>query len=88
MQLVKISSKGQITIPKRVLLSLGLGPRDKLLIENIGDALLIKGVSSSIVEETFGSLARYVPSSKRNKSFVEIMQGIKKTTAKKLAKNL
>lgn len=88
MQLVTISSKRQITIPKRMLSSIGMRPKDKLLIDDVGDILVIKGISKSVVDQTAGSLTKYIPASKRNKSFAKIMRETKKAAAKKLAKNL
>ncbi|MGB8217805.1 MAG: AbrB/MazE/SpoVT family DNA-binding domain-containing protein [Candidatus Methanoperedens sp.] len=49
--MVTISSKGQIVIPKKILKALGLKEQDKLLVFNKGDNILLKRVKPEIFEK-------------------------------------
>jgi len=88
MKITTISSKNQITIPKEMLLLLGLKHKDKLLIDRKGEELVLKPIKSSLVKQTAGSLDQFVSYPKLKKSFKEIMRITKKKTAKKLLSNL
>jgi AbrB family looped-hinge helix DNA binding protein len=48
--MVTISSKGQIVIPKKILKALGLKEQDKLLVFNKGDNILLKKVKPDMFE--------------------------------------
>ncbi len=50
--MVTISSKGQIVIPKKILKALGLNEQDKLLIFNKGDNILLKKVKPEVFEKS------------------------------------
>jgi AbrB family looped-hinge helix DNA binding protein len=50
--MVTISSKGQIVIPKKILKALGLKEQDKLLIFNKGDNILLKKIKPEIFEKS------------------------------------
>ncbi|HEY9205759.1 MAG TPA: AbrB/MazE/SpoVT family DNA-binding domain-containing protein [Candidatus Methanoperedens sp.] len=50
--MVTISSKGQIVIPKKILKSLGLKEQDKLLIFNKGENILLKKIKPGIFEKS------------------------------------
>ncbi len=50
--MVTISSKGQIVIPKKILKALGLKEQDKLLIFNKGDNILLKKVKPEMFEKS------------------------------------
>ncbi len=50
--MVTISSKGQIVIPKKILKALGLNEQDKLLIFNKGDNILLKNVKPEVFEKS------------------------------------
>ena len=58
----KLSSKNQITIPKRVLDALGLTPGDKLLLEVDGDKIVLRVPKrvSKPTEVLYGSLRKKV----------------------------
>lgn len=88
MRVVTLSSKNQVTIPKEMLMHLELLPRKKLLIEHKEKEIVLRPLTSSIVEETAGSLANFVPKNKKRKSFQSILKETKKITARQLAKNL
>lgn len=82
MRIITISSKKQITLPSEILVSLGLRPKDKLLLEKDGDNISLKPLPESIAGELAGCLTKYVDPSKLGVSF-EI---IRKETQKKVAK--
>lgn len=50
--MVTISSKGQVVIPKKILRALGLKEQDKLLIFNKGDNILLKKVKPEMFEKS------------------------------------
>jgi len=50
--MVTISSKGQIVIPKKILKALGLKEQDKLLLFNKGENILLKKVKPEMFERT------------------------------------
>ncbi len=50
--MVTISSKGQIVIPKKVMQLLGLRERDKLLVFSKGENILLKRVKPDIFEKS------------------------------------
>lgn len=50
--MVTISSKGQIVIPKKILKFLGLKEQDKLLIFNKGDSILLKKIKPEMFEKS------------------------------------
>lgn len=86
MQITTISSKGQITLPKHLLSLLGINPGERILIEEQGKTILIKPMRYSLVDKVAGSLRKYIPVSKRNLPFPQIMQETQKKTAAKLAR--
>jgi AbrB family looped-hinge helix DNA binding protein len=49
--MVTISSKGQIVIPKKILKALGLKEQDKLLLFNNGENILLKKVKHEMFEK-------------------------------------
>ena len=51
--MVTISSKGQIVIPKKILKALGLKEQDKLLLFNKGENILLKKVQPEMFEKNF-----------------------------------
>lgn len=84
MRIVTLSSKHQITIPKALLEQLQVAPRSKLLIRAEKDAIMVKPLRKSIVDELAGSLTKYVHPSKLGVPFNVIMEETKKIVAKKL----
>ena len=88
MRIVTLSSKNQITIPKEAVQRLDLLATRKLLIEYNDDRVILKPLTSSIVEQTAGSLKQYVPKSKIGKSFKTIMEITKRKAAKELAEKI
>jgi bifunctional DNA-binding transcriptional regulator/antitoxin component of YhaV-PrlF toxin-antitoxin module len=62
MQIIKISSKNQVTIPKKTLEKLGFGK--KAILETEKGVIKILPMGDSVVEEVAGSLKTYVKKSK------------------------
>lgn len=87
MKIVKISSKRQITIPNELLLGLNLQPMGKLIIQAEDKTLIMKPLKTSIVEQTAGSLTKFVSPSKLGVPLSKILKETKKKTAAKLAKD-
>lgn len=85
MNIVKISSKNQITLPVRLLNDLGVKANDKLLLEKKEDVLVVKPITISIVDELAGSLNKYIKPEKLGKPFSEIRKETQKIVARKLA---
>lgn len=88
MQVATISSKRQITLPKDLLVSFGIKPGAHVILQSQKEGVLVQPLRKSIVEEVAGSLASYIPSSKRNLPFSKIMEETRKKTAKKLVSSL
>ncbi|MBL7159228.1 AbrB/MazE/SpoVT family DNA-binding domain-containing protein [Candidatus Microgenomates bacterium] len=88
MKIVKISSKNQVTIPSELLLSLGLQPTRKLILQVENNSLTMKPLKTSVVEQVADSLTKYISPSKLGVPFSKILKETKKKTAVKLAKTL
>jgi len=86
MKIVTLSSKYQITLPKSLLTRLQVLPKSKMLVKADEDAIVVKPLKKSVVDEIAGSLAKYVHSSKRGLPFSKIMEITKDKAAAKLAK--
>lgn len=82
-----ISSKNQITLPKDILLCIGIGPKDKLLIRKEEKTIILTPVKTSVVDEIAGVLTKNVSRKKLNQSLIEIRKQTKIKTAYKLMKN-
>ncbi|MCX9015125.1 MAG: AbrB/MazE/SpoVT family DNA-binding domain-containing protein [Candidatus Methanoperedens sp.] len=50
--MVTISSRGQIVIPKKILKSVGLNEQDKLLVYSKGDNILLKKIEPEMFEKS------------------------------------
>lgn len=85
MQIALLSSKGQITIPKKIQNQLQIGHKSKLAIYPQKDLIIIKPLKSSITEQTAGSLARFIPQNKKGVSFNQVLEETKKIVASELA---
>lgn len=85
MKIVKISSKGQITLPRLLLTKFNLTPYDKVLIEEEQEKIVIKPLKSSVVEELSGCLNKYVHPSKLGVPFEKIMEETQRKVARHLA---
>lgn len=86
MRIVTLSSKHQITIPTALLQQLQVAPRSKLLIQAENNSIMIRPLRKSVVDEVAGSLAKYIPVSKRGVPFSKIMEITKNKAAAMLAK--
>lgn len=85
MKIVKISSKGQITLPRSLLAKFDLALYDKMLIGEDEEKIVLKPLISSIAEELAGSLNKYIHPSKLGVPFDKIMKETKKKVALHLA---
>ena len=56
--MVTISSKGQIVIPKKIMRLLGLKEQDKLLVFSKGENILLKKVKPEIFEKSISDILR------------------------------
>ncbi|KKR33029.1 MAG: hypothetical protein UT63_C0025G0006 [Candidatus Gottesmanbacteria bacterium GW2011_GWC2_39_8] len=83
MQILTVSSKRQITLPKDFLDDFGIKPGGKIYIEESGNSICIKS-AKSVVEESAGSLNKYVDKSRYGVTFEKIMEETRRKTAKKL----
>lgn len=50
-EITRISSKGQVVIPRELRKKLGLGDGDSLQVEQVGDLLVLKKINLSSLEE-------------------------------------
>lgn len=88
MQIVTISSKYQITIPKALLASLDLQPKKKLVLRTDQGKLLGEPLRGTMTEEVAGSLTKYVSPDKLGKPYATILAETKKKTAGQLVRHL
>lgn len=88
MRVTNFSTKQQLTFSKQELEILGLKNKGQVLIQREKDMLIIKPVKSSIVDQTAGSLTKYIPRSLQGIPFQKILMDTKKKTAKKLATHI
>lgn len=56
--MVTISSKGQIVIPKKIMKILGLKEQDKLLVFGSGENILLKKVKPEIYEKSIRDMLK------------------------------
>ncbi|PJE63553.1 hypothetical protein COU89_02700 [Candidatus Roizmanbacteria bacterium CG10_big_fil_rev_8_21_14_0_10_45_7] len=70
LQTVKISSKGQITLPIAIVKSLGLKRGDRLVVESKEGGTILMHQALTILNEISGSIP--LPHRFRNKSLTEI----------------
>lgn len=85
MKITLLSSKGQITIPRTIQKTLRIGHRSKLALYPQKGVLIVKPLQSSIVEQTAGSLSRYISPHKRGIPFKKVREETQKLVAKELA---
>ncbi len=52
----KLSAKGVVAIPVKVRNALGIGEGDRLVFEEQGDQIVVKGVKRKSIMDAFGSL--------------------------------
>lgn len=87
MQITTISSKRQLTLPKDMLLKLGLDLGSKVILQGREEDILIRSLKKSIIEDLAGSLTRYISTDKLGVSYDKIIQATKLKTAGKLNKS-
>lgn len=87
MRIVTVSSKNQITLPKKDMEALAIKPSSKLIVEKKGGSLTLVPVRGSIVDELAGCLKPYTDPKKLGVPFEEVMEETKKIVARKLALN-
>ncbi len=85
MQIALLSSKGQITIPKKIQKELKIGHRSKLAVYPQKDSIIIKPLRSSITEQTAGSLAHFIPENKRGINFSKVLRETQRAVVSELA---
>lgn len=88
MQVATISSKRQLTISNELLSLFGIKPGSRVILHNQKEGVLISPLKGTVVDETAGSLTRYIPISKRNIPFEKILKETKKIIVRKLVKSL
>ncbi len=86
MHVATISSKLQVTIPRRMLTQLGLIEKNQLMLAVKGNQLIARPVQRSIIDMISGSVN--VAPSKRGTSVEEIMAVTRKKVARQLARNV
>lgn len=84
MQLVTISSKRQVTLPKRYLDELGFVFNGKALLEKEGNKLTLKPVNESIIDQLAGSLNHLIDPSKLKVPF----NVVRKKAMEEMGRNL
>ena len=85
MQIATVSSKRQITIPKDMLEYLGLTFYGKVLLEKKDKVVTLTPMTKSVVEETAGSLRKFIKPSLLGMSVEEMNKRTKEVIAKHLA---
>ena len=68
MPISTISVKGQVTLPVRMRRKLGIGPNDKVVIESVDDAIIIKRAADFF--ELEGFLGESLPEAEEQKSLM------------------
>lgn len=88
MHIATLSSKRQITIPKRFLDELRLKPKSKFILEleKGENRLSLKPIKKSIAEELAGSLTKFVDPSKLGVPFSKIREEAQRLAAEELVK--
>jgi len=82
MELVKLGKKGQLTIPRAILRSVGVADESPLLVETTGDgAIVLRPVAVYPVE--MYSDARIAEFERENAVPVDLLSKVDKTIAKK-----
>ncbi len=69
--MVTISSKGQIVIPRKILKALGLKEQDKLLIFNKGENILLKKIKPDIFEKNLRDMLMPIRQEAETKGLTE-----------------
>jgi AbrB family looped-hinge helix DNA binding protein len=78
----KITSKGQVTIPKRIREELRLKPKDSILFIKQGNNIVIKPA------KTLLDLKGSIKTDKKIQDWEDVRAEAKKTIAKKISKSL
>ena len=83
MHTITLSSKNQITLPKFILDMFRIKSGEKLLVEAERDAIRIRPVGKSIVNQLVGSVK--IPDAKKGIPYTVALDATKKIVARKLA---
>jgi AbrB family looped-hinge helix DNA binding protein len=87
MKIVTVSSKGQITIPKDILENiLNITYGSKVILDSDKDVLMIKPLKHSLVDQTAGSLKKFVDPRLLNIPFVKVREETQKLAVAELEK--
>lgn len=81
---ITLSSKNQITIPKAILNIFGIKSGEKLLVQAEADAIKIKPMGTSIIEQLVGSVK--IDDSKKGIPFEKVLEFTKRKVARELAR--
>ncbi len=81
-----LSSKGQITIPRKLQKEYNLSPRSRIVIYAEKDGIKIKPLKTSIVDQTAGSLAKYITKETLGKDWKEIREETQRLAAEHIVK--
>lgn len=85
MHIATVSSKRQITIPKKILDRYNVKPGDRVVIIAGRKGPRLEPKTTSIVEETAGSLYKYTPKDKLGIPFKQAREETLKMVAAELA---
>jgi len=86
MHIATISSKRQITLPKKLLDKHNVKPGDTVVVTTNKNGLAIEPKTNSIVEETAGSLKKYIPKAKLGVPFKQVREKTMQMVAEEIAK--
>lgn len=81
-RIAKVTSKGQVTIPKPIREELGIGDQDRLLFTVEAGRLIATPMSSQALSDLYRSL----PASKRYPGRQQIREELAKDLGKKMAR--
>lgn len=88
MKIVTISSKNQITLPKKDLDDLNIKPSSKLIVERKGKKLVLELMEKSITEQTAGALRPYTDPKLLGIPFKKVREETQKIVARELAEKI
>lgn len=86
MEITRLSSKGQIVVPKAIRESRGWGPGTEFVVEEAGKGVLLRPVPRlprTTVDEVFGCLGK--PKRKMSLTSAQIEAGIKREVMRRHA---
>ncbi|HRN70754.1 MAG TPA: AbrB/MazE/SpoVT family DNA-binding domain-containing protein [Candidatus Woesebacteria bacterium] len=89
MKIATVSSKGQITIPQDMLKNiLNISYGSKVILSPDKNTLTIRPLTQSIVEQTAGSLKKFVDPKLLNISFEKVREETQRIAAEEIVKKI